>query len=318
VWKALPDEVILALARLAVPDIGTTLIPWKTDLKVLFDREVDNAYLISVKDLRALLHLEYQNYADSTMPRRVFHYNATLKLSYFQQQHEDIAVLSIVIWAIKGNHPAPIYESAVTEDTGIVCRYREIHLGALDWQTVDPVLLVLAPFLQGVEPGNLETVAVQMYEAAPPAYRVLLLGALLNMSKRVFRDIDEIEQAILQRVRVTMDEIFEAIAEGPIGIALIERGKTEGKAEGKMQGIAEGKVQGIAEGKVQGIAEGEAKGKTEGLLAAITVIWQGRFGPLAADVTTALQQASMEQLQQVVAAFAGTPTEEELRGLLGL
>lgn len=317
VWKALPDVLILALARLVVPNIGPNITPWKTDLKVLFDRDIDNAYLVEVNGELILLLLEYQNYLDATMALRIFHYVALLKLQYFQQNQQDITVLPIVIWAVKGKLPAPVYASALTEDTGITCRYREIQLGELDWQSVDPILLVLAPYLRGVERANLQAIALRMYAAAPPEQRALLLGAFLNISKRTFHDIDEIEQAILQEVRLTMDLIFEAIADGPIGIKLIERGKAEGIAEGKAEGIAEGKEQGKAQGIAEGIVAGEAKGKTEGLQGAVAILWQGRFGALPPEIEAALQQSTPERLQQVLMAFAGTASEMEIRALLG-
>ena len=289
VWKALPDVVILALMRLAAPDIGTTLRPWKTDIKVLFDRDVDNAYMVEINGLTVIVLLEYQNYLDLTMPLRIYHYVSLLKLQYFQQYQRDIIILPIVIWAIKGTPPPPSYESVATPTAKVVSTYHQIRLNELEWQSVDPLLLVLAPFLHGVARENLEAVALRMYTAAPPAQRKLLLGALLNISRRTYRDIDEIEQAILQQVRITMDEIIEAIAEGPIGIKLIERGKAEGKAEGK------------ATGEIQ----------------AITIFWRYRFGAMPAEVGTALASASPDQLQHVLEAFAaGTPTAAELRALL--
>ena len=92
-----------------------------------------------------------------------------------------------------------------------------------------------------------------------------------------------------------MDEIIEAIAEGPIGIKLIARGKADGKAEVK--------------------AEGEARGEAQ----AIRIFWRHRFGAVPADVEAALNGAATERLQSVLEAFAaGTPTEAELRTLLGM
>jgi hypothetical protein len=318
VWKALPDIVLLALARLAEPRIGPSIRPWKTDIKALFDRDLDNAFLVEINGLLIILLMEYQNYADASMPTRIFHYVASLKLQYFQQHQQDIIVLPIVIWAIPGMKPAPVYDSALDADAGITCRYREIRLSEMDWHTVDPLLLVLAPYLHDFAPTDLETAAVQMYEAAPPEYRRLLLAALLSISQRKYKNIDAIEQAILQRVRVTMDEIFAAIAEGPIGLKIREQGKAEGLAEGEAKGKVQGLAEGEAKGKVQGLAEGEAKGKTEGLITAITVIWQHRFGALPSEIHNALNQAGGDSLQRVLEALAGTPSEAEVRALLGL
>jgi flagellar biosynthesis/type III secretory pathway protein FliH len=99
-----------------------------------------------------------------------------------------------------------------------------------------------------------------------------------------------------------MDEIYEAIEEGPIGIKILEKGKA--------QGIAEGKTQGITEGKTQGISVGERT--------AITIFWQRRFGQMAPDVTAALEAATEVQLRAVLESLAGQPTEAEARATLGL
>jgi hypothetical protein len=304
VWKALPEVVVLALVRLAAPTMGNVLRPWKTDIKVLFDRDLDNAFLIELDERPVLLLLEYQNYLDLTMPLRIFHYVALLKVQYYQQQQQDIMVLPIVVWATKGTLPAPVYESSVTATTRLFCAYHEILLRDLDWQTVDPLLLVLAPFLQGVNLSNLEAVAVRMYDAAPPEYRKVMLGALLNLSRRAYHDIDDIEQGILQQVRVTMDEITEAIAESPIGIKLIERGKIEGKAEGKIEGKAEGKI------------EGKAEGKAEGEVQAIRIFWQRRFGAMPPPFAEALATATADQLQRILETLAANGTEAEVRAIL--
>jgi hypothetical protein len=322
IWKALPDEVILALVRLVVPGIGPKLTPWKTDIKVVFDRDLDNAYLVTLNGVTAILLLEYQNYLDATMPLRIYHYVSLLKLQYFQLHQRDIVVIPIVIWAIPGTIPSPVYESSAGTTVGIVSRYYDIRLSEMDWHGVEPLLLVLAPYLHGFQPDDLETAAIQMYEATPPEYRLLLLGALLTISKRKYKDIDEIEQAILQKVRLTLDEIFEAIAEGPFGVKLIERGKAQGIAEGKAQGLAEGeakgKAEGEAKGKAQGIAEGAAKGEVRGLQEAVTMLWRGRFGEVSEEVSAALEQASLKQLQRLLEAFAHNAPEAEIRAQLSV
>ncbi len=286
IWKALPDEVLLALIRLVVPDIGPTLTPWKTDIKIVFDRDLDNAYLITVNGITAILLLEYQNYLDATMPLRIYHYVSLLKLRYFQLHQRDIVVIPIVIWAVPGTIPDPVYESNAGTTVGIVSRYHDIRLSEMDWHSVDPLLLVLAPYLHGFEPDDLETVAVRMYQTVPQEYRLLLLGALLTISKRKYKNIDEIEQSILQKVRVTLDEIFEAIAEGPIGVKLIERGKTEGEVKGLQE--------------------------------AVTMLWRVRFSEVPPEVVASLNQATIAQMQKVLEAFARNAPEAEIRAQLGV
>ena len=111
------------------------------------------------------------------------------------------------------------------------------------------------------------------------------MGMGYPLSRRRYRDIDEIEQEILAQVRVTMDEIYEAI-----GVKLLEKGK--------------------AEGKTQGIFEGEKN--------AVIIFWQKRFGPLSAEVTAALAAATEAQLHSLLEGFAASLTEAEARKLLGL
>jgi hypothetical protein len=79
-----------------------------------------------------------------------------------------------------------------------------------------------------------------------------------------------------------MDEIFEAVAQGPMGVRLIERGE----------------------------AQGEAK--------ALTVMWKMRFGVVPADVSAALAEADTARLESLLAAFEAQGTEAELRATLGL
>ncbi len=220
----------------------------------------------------------------------MYHYDVALKLHYHQQTQRDIPILSVVIWAVQGTTPPPLYRSGMSDDTGFTYRYREIHLSQLDWRTVDPLVLVLAPFLRGVDRNNAETVAIQMYEAAPPEYRNLLLGALFNLMRRSYADADAIEQAILQHVRKTVDEIFDAVAKGPMGIKLLEMGEAKGKTEGK----------------------------TEGEIKALTVMWKMRFGEVPTEISTALGQADISHLEALIEAFGANKTEAELRALLGV
>ncbi len=286
IWKALPDIVLLALIRLAVPEIEDTIEPWKTDLKVLIDREADNTYLIFINGMRVLLHLEYQNYLDDTMPLRMFQYVAALKMSYYQHYQEDIPVIGVVIWAKRGKTPPPRYQNGIDAAHSLTYDYHEIHLDQVDWQDVDPILLVLAPFLRGVTRQNAQAVAIQMYEAAPPEYRKLLLGALFNLMARSFKDIDDIEQAILQQVRTTMDELIDAVENGPMA------------------------------GRI--MARAEARGKAEATVKALTIFWKVRFGAVPADVSAALVQADGARLDAMLDAFGGAPTEAEMRAMLGL
>src|SRR5579884_864294 len=203
-WRALPEEVILSLVHLFVPTITAPLTPWKTDLAVITEREIDGSFLVEMDGTPLLLHLEYQNYLDDLIPPRMHEYASVLEQQYFAQQHADIDVIPIVIWAVAGKTPAPVYHR---ERFGkVLCHreYFEVHLPQLDWHNVDPLLLVLAPYLQGVQRDDLETIALKLYAAAPVGKQATVLGAFLALSERRYANFAEIEQAILQKVRHQM------------------------------------------------------------------------------------------------------------------
>jgi hypothetical protein len=216
-------------------------------------------------------------------------YAGILELQYRQQYHVNIAVVPLVIWAIAGKTPAPIYH---LERFGkVLCHreYFELHLPRMDWHDVDPLLLVLAPYLQGVKREDLETIALKLYAAAPAGKQATVLGAFLALGERRYANFAEIEQAILQKVREQMNEILQAIEESSFGVAIMEKGRIEGKLEGKLEGKAE----------------------------AVQILWQSRFGAMPEEVTAAVQHLSETQLQEVLALFASAPTEAQVRVKLG-
>jgi hypothetical protein len=292
VWKTLPDIFVLALVGLVVQGLGATLIPWKTDIKVVFDRDLDNVYLVDVNDRRMLLFVEYQTNPDGSMPLRMFHYAAALKLVYFQQYHEDIPVLAVVVWANRGTTPAPTYASMATDTAGMTFTYHEIHLSTLDWQTVNPLLLVMAPFLRGFTQDKLEAAADEIIANTPVEHQKLLIGALLMVSRRKFRrfkNFAAVEQAILQKVKTTLNFIMEAILEDPDFAQLMAS-----KA-----------------------AEAEARGEAEGIRQAIAVFWQSRYGTLPPDVVAALARMDIAGLRPLLVMIT-TATEADARLALGL
>ncbi len=287
-WKALPEEVILALIRTSLPGIKPPLTPWKTDLAVVTDKEIDGSFLFEVDGKPILVHLEYQNYLDDSMPQRMHEYAGILELQYRQQYHVTIAVVPLVIWAIAGKTPKPEYH---LERFGkVLCHreYFELHLPQMDWHNVDPLLLVLAPYLQGVKRDDLETIALKLYAAAPAGKQATVLGAFLALSERRYTNFAEIEQAVLQKVRQHMNEILQAIEESSFGVAILEKGR----------------------------AEGEAIGKTEGLQSAVQIFWQNRFGAMPDEVVAGVRGLTEEQLRDLLALFATTPAEDAVRDWL--
>lgn len=284
-WKALPEVVTLALIRSLLPETTAPLTPWKTEMAVLSRREIDGSFLAEVSGMPVLFHLEYQNYLDASMPRRIHEYVSLLE-QQLQSQQTIAVVVPIVIWAVAG--PTPRAEYHVEQFGKVLCHreYFELHLPAMDWQSVDPLLLVLAPYLNGVRREDLPAIALRLYEAAPEKQQAALLGAFLALSERKFADFAEIEQSILQQVRKQMDEIMQAMEESSFGVAMLERGKAEGK--------------------------------TEGLVSAVQILWQSRFGSIPPEVMAAVQALTEPQLQELLTLFASAPNEADVRARLGL
>lgn len=226
----------------------------------------------------------------------MFHYAASLKLLYFQQYQMDIPVLAVVVWANPGATPTPNYASMATEVAGMTFTYHEIHLSTIDWQTVNPLVLVMAPFLRGFTQDKLEAAADEIIANAPPEYQKLLIGALLMVTRRKFKHFKNfaaVEQAILQKVRTTLNFIMEAILEDPDFAQLMAQKAAEAEARG------------------------EAEGEASGLRLAISVLWQNRFGTLPPDVVAALAGKDASSLQPILIMLP-TATEANVRQVLGL
>src|SRR5271166_703655 len=153
-WKALPEAVTLALIRTLLPEVTAPLTPWRTEMAVISRREVDGSFLAEVGGVPVLFHLEYQNYLDSTMPRRIHKYASILEQQLHAQQ-VAATLVPIVIWAVAGATPPAEYHQA--QFGKVLCHreYFELHLPAMEWQHVDPMLLVLALYLHGVQREDL-------------------------------------------------------------------------------------------------------------------------------------------------------------------
>ena len=300
-WKALPEEITLALVRAGVPAITAPLIPWRTDLAVVSHRQIDGSFLVDVAGRPCLVHLEYQNYLDNTIPRRMHEYASMLEQQYQQQQQAEIDVVPIVIWAIPGKTPPPIYHREAFGKVLCHREYFEVHLTELDWHAVDPQLLVLAPYLHGVRTEDLADIGVQVYESAPAQHKKTLLAAFIALGQRKYQNFGAIEAVIMQRVGQTMNDIMQDIAESTIGQTLIKQGV----------------IKGISEGKAEGKVEGKAEGKVEGRMATVQIMWQSRFGAMPPEVTAAVQRLPEAPFNELVTRLMGTATEAELRAWLG-
>lgn len=299
-WKALPSEVLLALIRTCIPSIEGPLTPWQAEMGVTLMFRLDGVFLVVIAGMKILLHVEYQNTLDPTMPKRIYDYDRQLELLAEQHIGIQIPVISIVVWAIPGVTPLPEYQQKLFGLTLAQKQYYEIHLSQMIWQTIsDPLLLVLAPYFSTVTRQDVLPIAEQLYQEAPTMLQLPLLGAFLALSQTKFGALTDIWEIILEKVGHTMEELFEAIAKSDIGIALMERGKIEGKVEGKV--------------------EGEATGKTKEAANVLRRLWAKRFGAMPSDVDATLQLASSELLEHIIDQLVEPGyTVEQARSDLGL
>ncbi len=326
-WKGLPSNVLVALLRLALPSIGPELIPFQTELVPPVALRLDGVFLGEVESIRCLLHIEYQNSLDPTMPRRMYEYDVDLERAAFSALGERLPVLPIVIWAVPGKTPAPVYQVELLGMTLAHHTYFEIHLPLISWQQdLDPVLLVLAPYFQGVQREDLVDIGERLYAEADPEQGKVLLASFLALSQQTFGTIQDVLATLLERLGLLMMDIEQAIVESPLFQSIVARksaesraegeakGRAEGEAKGKAEGIAEGAAMGKAEGEAKGIVAGMAKGKAEGLAEAVATLWQTMYqSALPADIAAVLPTYSEQQLLAILSAIGARPSEAELR-----
>ena len=76
------------------------------------------------------------------------------------------------------------------------------------------------------------------------------------------------------------------------------------QARSLAQGKLEGKAEGLREGEAIGLREGEARGEVHGLVDALTLVLEARFGVLTSDLAAVLRLADPGQLRAVIAEAA--------------
>ena len=96
-------------------------------------------------------------------------------------------------------------------------------------------------------------------------------------------------------------------------VSSIERFAIErGMKKGMQQGIEQGIEQGIQQGIEKGIARGIEKGIQQGLAQSLQRQLNRRFGPLSAEVTRQLENATPEQLETWTDRVLDARTIEEV------
>jgi hypothetical protein len=139
--------------------------------------------------------------------------------------------------------------------------------------------------------AKLQAAADEIIANAPPEYVRLLVGGLLIVTRRKcrrFKNFAAVEQAILQKVKTTMNFITQIILEDPDIAQLVARKVAEGKAEGKIEGETRGKIEGKAEGKIEGWRD------------AVAATWEDRFGVVPDDVAAAIAKLDVPALRPMM------------------
>ena len=125
-----------------------------------------------------------------------------------------------------------------------------------------------------------------------------------SLERQLWQDIENIEG----ERNVTYVSSIERFA--------IERGMKKGMQQGMQQGIEQGMQQGIQQGIEQGIEKGIARGIEKGIQQGLAQSLQRqlnrRFGPLSAEVTRQLENATPEQLETWTDRVLDARTIEEV------
>lgn len=121
-----------------------------------------------------------------------------------------------------------------------------------------------------------------------------------SLERQLWQDIENIEG----ERNVTYVSSIERFA--------IERGMKKGMQQGIEQGMQQGIEQGIQQGIEKGIARGIEKGIQQGLAQSLQRQLNRRFGPLSAEVTRQLENATPEQLETWTDRVLDARTIEEV------
>jgi predicted transposase YdaD len=239
-----------------------------------------------------LLHLELQANWDSTLPRRVFRYNAILDLRH------DLRVWSVVLLlrpeADSGNLTG-ILELQRYDGRRIV----EFHYDVVRaWERpVAPLLpgalavLPMAPLadvpLEEV-PGIIQLIDARLMTEAPAAMASKIMEATLVLAGlRMDKDAIKELRGRLQSVNITTESSYYRLA--------VEEGLEKGLKEGLQQGLQQGKIE-------------EAR-------RLILSLGEIRFGPPDAKRRATIEAiAELERLERLSAQLLTAASWEELLG----
>ena len=256
---------------------------------------LDTLLRVRYHGVECLVDIEAEATPRPDIGRRCFEYGARASILH------QLPVVSVVLWLERGNRPPPSpYVMQVGDLEPATWPFRGIELYNLPAERVlsgDLVgllgLLPLVPFMRGGETLPIIERAARLIQAEEPdPERQSVSESLLALFAARHLGAEGV-LALLRRLFVST----EILEQSPLYRRWIAEAMARGRAEGE--------------------AEGEAKGRAAGVRGAVRTALLGRWGELPADVEAAVETASLDTLNNVLAHVA-TDSLEQMRARLGL
>ena len=268
---------------------------------------LDTLPIVLLQGVTCIIDVEFEAQPTSTIGKRLDGYAARASLVY------DLPVLSVVIWLTPhGAPPSSPYEVRVGDFLISQRYFTGLELYKVQAEALLELgrqgivgLLPLVPFARGgVSEPILEQTAQTIVDQAAAdqvaeleslwavfASRQVDQHVILSMLRRLLMSTEILEQSSLYR-------------------EWVERAKAEGQKQGLEQGLEQGRE--------LGLEQGAERGKRDGLAEATQIILEQRFGALPDDLITALAQATISRLEDVLTHLPAESTLPEVRRRLGL
>jgi hypothetical protein len=261
--------------------------PLPTEIAVEAQLVMDSLFAARYQGEDCGVNIEVQSSGDPTMPERCYNY---ARRAGFVTQRK---IISVVLWLRdEGTFPkSNLYEERVGDRLLGTWRIFSIYVFNLEARDIMQrgivALLSLVPFMRGADLPTIEEAAKIVQHTAPPE-QVAMLNTLLAVFTARFYG-KEAAEALAWRLGMS-EKIVE---ESPLYQAWMAKAREEGEMQGKAQGEA------------------------SGLVEAVQLVIEGRFGALSPDLMAAIAGASRETLRAVLAHVA-TDTLDQVRERLGL
>ncbi len=254
-----------------------------------------------------LVLIEFQTHWDRRMPQRMLEYRARYVA------REDLDAITVLILTL----PSPSATDAY-RDREVHYRYRLVKLYELDAATFIQerklCLLPLTPLMRDGVALAKEADRLIVESDLPEVTKADMLTTMTLLAGLVSEDL---AYHLIERRRDMMMQSIgyelikkEGLEEG------YKKGLQEGIALGREEGIALGREEGIALGREEGIALGQEKGYRQGLLEAIALGLELKFGMEGLKLMPEIEEISdIGKLRILEKALRSAQSVEDLRSL---